>query len=685
MEASLQYAVVAFFVADILLLVALGHLWRTAGGRDVKWWLLAHVLLLLAHIAWVPDVQGSPDSALFAAAGACTVAAAVFLMKGTLLHVGRSIPRGWFIAAGVAMLGSMAAAAAGAPNHLAGIPFMYSIAAGYIATGVVILKRSDAEGLGRWLTGVGLIGAGLHVTTYPVGRTSEAFFPWGLFINGWLELVVGVGLIVMHSEAARRRIADQQRELRSLFERATVGIWRASDEGLIVQANPALCSMLDYPDEAALLEARVPLLGQPTDAGVSVATVRGRSGTMLELELATHATPDESGFTEGFARDVTQERKLERQLAVTQKMEAVGQLAGGVAHDFNNLLMVILSAQAVLRESVAPDLAELLDDAQEAADRATALTRQLMALGRPEPANPTTQDLGDLVAALRAVLQRLVDESVKLTIEAEPDVLIEADRSQLEQVILNLVVNARDAVEPHGTITVRVLRTRGESGDLATIEVEDDGSGIAPENRTRLFEPFFTTKQPGRGTGLGLSTVYAVVSQLKGTISVESEVGVGTKFVLHLPVATKRMASPAPAPELEQANLEGVRILLVEDQASLQKVLARVLREAGANVATAADGVEALETKLEDVDIVVSDVVMPRMGGPELIDEVRRLRPHFPALLMTGYADPKSKVQSRDIEVLNKPFPPAALVRAVRQAVAERPCAPDRDEVFARR
>ena len=673
METPLQYAVVAFFVADVLLLVALGHLWRTSGGRDVKWWLVAHVLLLAAHIAWTPDVSGSPDSVFFAIAGLCTVLAAVFLMKGTLLHVGRSIPRGWFVAAGAALVGSMALGGMGVPNHLAAIPFMYSIAAGYVATGVAIIRRSTAAGLGRWLTGVGLVGAGLHMTTYPVGRTSEAFFPWGMFINSWLELVIGVGLVVMHSEAARRRIADQQRELRSLFERATVGIWRTDDEGLLVQANPTMCTMLGYPDEAALIDARVPFLAPPITAGVSLATVRAHDGSALEIELAAHASPTEPHSWEGFARDVTQERKLERQLSVSQKMEAVGQLAGGVAHDFNNLLMVIVSAQALLRRSVPPELTSCFEDAQDAVDRASALTRQLMALGRPEPANPTTQDLGEVVSALGSVLHRLVDESIELTIEAAPDILIEADRSQLEQIVLNLVVNARDAIEPHGTIVVRVLETSGETGKLATIEVEDDGCGISPEDRNRLFEPFFTTKAPGQGTGLGLATVYMIVERLGGTISVESELDVGTKVGVHLPVTDRASATRArERPEPASASLDGVRVLLVEDQLPLMNVLARVLRGAGAEVTAAANGVEALESSLDDIDIVVSDVVMPRMGGPALLEEVRRVRPDLPALLMTGYADKKSTGGSRDVDVLTKPFPPDALVRAIRHAIAER-------------
>lgn len=674
METSLQYAVVAFFVADVLLLVALGHLWRTAGGRDVKWWLVAHVLLLVAHVAWTPDVSGSPDSVFFAIAGLCTVLAAVFLMKGTLAHVDRGIPRGWFVAAGAAMVGSMVLGGMGVPNHLAAIPFMYSIAAGYVATGVAIIRRTTAVGLGRWLTGVGLVGAGLHMTTYPVGRTSEAFFPWGMFINGWLELVIGVGLVVMHSEAARRRIADQQRELRSLFERATVGIWRTDDEGVLVQANPTLCTMLGHADEAALVDARVAFLEPPITPGITAATVRTRDGSALELELAAHASSTVPASWEGFARDVTQERKLERQLSVSQKMEAVGQLAGGVAHDFNNLLMVIVSAQSLLEQSVPPELIGFLEDAQNAADRASALTRQLMALGRPEPANPTTQDLGEVVSALGSVLHRLVDESINLSIETEPNVLIEADRSQLEQIVLNLVVNARDAIEPHGTIVVRVLETAGETGRLATIEVRDDGCGISPEDRSRLFEPFFTTKEPGRGTGLGLATVYMIVERLGGTISIESELGVGTKIGILLPVTDRASTSRAKEqPEPAPTGLDGARVLLVEDQLPLMKILARVLRDAGAIVTTAADGVEALELPLEEVDIVVSDIVMPRMGGPALIEELRRTRPGLPALLMTGYADRKHTARSPDVDVLTKPFQPDALVRAVRHAIAKRP------------
>ena len=301
-----------------------------------------------------------------------------------------------------------------------------------------------------------------------------------------------------------------------------------------------------------------------------------------------------------------------------------------------------------------------------------------MALGRPEPANPTTQDLGEVVSALGSVLHRLVDESIELTIEAAPDILIEADRSQLEQIVLNLVVNARDAIEPHGTIVVRVLETSGETGKLATIEVEDDGCGISPEDRNRLFEPFFTTKAPGQGTGLGLATVYMIVERLGGTISVESELDVGTKVGVHLPVTDRASATRAKRTAGAGVGQSRRRSCPARGGPAAADECPRpgAARSGRAEV-TAAQPTESRRSRAPWTTSTSSCrtsscpawAVRPCSRRSGAFDPTSR--PYF----MTGYADKKSTGGSRDVDVLTKPFPPDALVRAIRHAIARADCA----------
>jgi PAS domain S-box-containing protein len=388
--------------------------------------------------------------------------------------------------------------------------------------------------------------------------------------------------------------------------------------------------------------------------------------------------------------DITERRALESQVGQTSKMEAVGQLAGGVAHDFNNLLTVIMSYGAMLLERLDPG--EDREDVQEiatAADRAAGLTRQLLAFSRQQVMQPRVMDVNDVIGGLEKMLHRLIGEDVELTIMLDPGLeAINADPGQLEQVLMNLVVNARDAMPVGGRLTISTSNSRlsAESaagtlhppaGDYVTLTVGDTGTGMSRAIQARIFDPFFTTKGQGRGTGLGLATVYGIVKQSGGEIYVYSEVGQGSTFKIYFPrFILKTEDRPHDVVETEPSG-GSESILLVEDDSTLRALVARVLKRRGYTVHVAGSGVEALVIASDPaliLDAVITDVVMPGMNGRELVEKLLESRPGMGSLLMSGYTDDdvlRRGVLQGETAFLQKPFTPDQLSRKVR-AVLDR-------------
>lgn len=379
----------------------------------------------------------------------------------------------------------------------------------------------------------------------------------------------------------------------------------------------------------------------------------------------------------------------EDQLRQSHKMEAVGQLAGGVAHDFNNLLTGILTCNELALEELGEDhpTRPLLEDVSRAGEHAALLTRQLLAFSRKETLRLEVVDLGRVVLDLGRILQRLVGERVQLTLDCNSgDAYVYADRNALEQIVLNLCLNARDAVNSQGRITVGVARhTRDLDPDAphtptrerVILSVRDDGCGMDVETRRRIFEPFFTTKGPGKGTGLGLATVQGIVEELGGQTDVESELGQGSCFYVTLPSVTatqkSSVAPGAPPPRSRDREV----CLLVEDHPLARRALEGTLRSAGYSVATATNGREAL-TVLEArdrVDVVISDIVMPEMTGIEMAAELRRRGSMLPIVLLTGYAgvsQSNSELAVLNVPILTKPVPAAQLLALVREEIDKR-------------
>jgi two-component system, cell cycle sensor histidine kinase and response regulator CckA len=388
--------------------------------------------------------------------------------------------------------------------------------------------------------------------------------------------------------------------------------------------------------------------------------------------------------------DITSRKQLERHFHHAQKMDAIGQLAGGVAHDFNNLLTVIRSYSDLLMQEFVPGTQQRgdMDQILKATDAASALTKQLLAFGRQQMVKLEVLDLNVIIGELDKMLRRLIGEDIEYATVLEPAVSrVEADAGQIQQILMNLVINARDAMPSGGKLTVEtkaVFLDEAYSTDhdgvapgrYASIEVTDTGTGMSPEVQARVFEPFFTTKDIGKGTGLGLSTVYGIVQQCRGHIWVYSELDRGTTFKIYLPCVdqpvTRAKAHSAPAPTMGNET-----VLVVEDNAAVRSVLCRVLKEAGYVVLDACDAVQATEicvSRREQIDLLLTDVVMPGVSGPELAVELQQKRPEMKVLFMSGYsgsAITRHGVLREGLVFLQKPFSPGSVTRAVRAALGD--------------
>jgi len=424
--------------------------------------------------------------------------------------------------------------------------------------------------------------------------------------------------------------------------------------------------------------------------------VRHKDGEWRVLESTASAVRDASGKVEKLVivnRDVTARRELEQQLVLSQRLEAVGKLSGGIAHDFNNLLGVIIGYSEALQQRIAPGnpLREAVDEIQKAGQRAAALTQQLLAFSRKQVMEPKILDLNSIIVDMQKMLLRLIGEDVELRFNSCDDLgNVKADRSQIEQVVLNLAVNARDAMPRGGALKIEtanaeltekdVLRYRYVvPGKYVVLKVSDTGTGMDAATQAHIFEPFFTTKETGKGTGLGLATVYGVVKQSGGYIWVESESGKGATFRIFLPRA-EGVAEEAPPVRPSGERREGPRtILLVEDELSLRRLTQRSLREAGYVVLEAGDAPEAVaiaRRAASPIDLLLTDVVMPGMSGGDLAKKLSSERPGMHILFMSGYTDGAIEVHGDlrpGLVVLRKPFTRETLLRAVDDALLHAP------------
>ena len=436
---------------------------------------------------------------------------------------------------------------------------------------------------------------------------------------------------------------------------------------------------------------------EPGPMGTIAITVRRRDGAELPVEASLAAVDTPHGrVVVAVIRDCTDLRRAEAEQARlraeaqahrTHRLESLGQLAGGIAHDFNNMLGVIVNyASFVIEEasSAEPDLRAIIADARQvvrAGERGTDLTHQLLAFARREVVRPEPLDLNAVLAATEGALRNAVGERITLIVRPGADLPpVTCDPGQIEQLLLNLAVNARDAM-PHGgnlvidTAGHRLTRGDGDldPGDYVRLRVSDSGRGMAADVAERAFEPFFTTKSSGEGTGLGLATVYGIVTQAGGTVRLSSEPGLGTTVTVLIPAGDTAPAAPAPAPTTASVSGQGETLLVVEDEAALRDVAGRILSGAGYHVLAADGGRQALELAAlheGEIDLLVSDVMMPGMLGKELAERLVDARPGTRVLYMSGYAQPVLASQGTldpGVALLEKPFTAEDLLTAVRK------------------
>jgi len=515
---------------------------------------------------------------------------------------------------------------------------------------------------------------------------------------------------LFRAEAAARVAAEaSETRYRSLFDGVPVGVLRTTPEGAVVDANVAAVQLLGYPDRESLLRTNAKLFYANVDDRERWREILERDGVVRNFEVE-YRRPDGSAFWvrnntrvvrdahgaivhyEGSMEDVTDlrcagddARKLEEQLRQGQKMEAVGRLAGGIAHDFNNLLTVIIGRSQLLLSQLRPEdpLRRDVDVIQKTAARTSALTRQLLAFSRKQMMELKVLDLNAVVGNMITLLHRLIGEDVELVFEpraTHPQV--KADGGQLEQVIANLALNARDAMPNGGRLRLQTRNVDLEpaaaaaisltSGPYVVLSVTDTGTGMDAQTVSRIFEPFFTTKPVGKGTGLGLATVYGIVTQSGGSIAVESQPGLGTSFDIYLP-PTEATQEPVDSPE-DPARVAGgtETVLLVEDEEEVRRLAREVLEAKGYTVLEARHPGEAsmiAERHSGPIHLMVTDVVMPRMSGRSLAEQMAPLRPEMQVLYISGYTDNamlRHGVMEEGLPFLQKPFPPEALVAKVR-------------------
>ncbi len=522
-------------------------------------------------------------------------------------------------------------------------------------------------------------------------------------------LIVGLNMLaedLEHEREQRRRAESLLQDERDSYDRSPALFCSVDAATLtILKCNQTLANTLARPiDELIGTDVVSLFVASDREAAARVfdAAVDGSAAVVPELALQGDpggiVVHTQLSFVEGPVprvrvvwRDVTRERLLERQLAQAQKMQAIGRLSGGVAHDFNNILSIVVASTSLARSQLPKGhpVSEDLHLIEEAAQRGSDLTQQLLAFSRQKVVRLQPVSLCEMVTDLDRLLRRLLPSSIDLQVELPAeDVIAVADSSQLSQVLVNLVVNARDAIEESGRILIEVesvsldeeysdTHLEVEPGDYALVTVTDDGCGMSSDVLSQVFEPFFTTKEAGKGSGLGLSMCYGIVRQSGGNIYVYSEVGHGTTIKVYLP---RHGGAPTEPVAKEHSSLPprgNETVLLVEDDDLLRKLGVRVLGAAGYRVIAAENGQDALATLAAEptsIDLVVTDVVMPEMGGRDLIERLRVDQPDLPVLYVSGYtanAIVHEGVLEDGVEFLGKPYTPQQLLRMIRQVLSK--------------
>ena len=519
-------------------------------------------------------------------------------------------------------------------------------------------------------------------------------------------------LVIVNRDITERKRAEEalrrsESGFRSVVEDAPYGIYRTSLTGQFLQVNPALQKMLGYESTEELLrrdlrnhifrhageyQRLTELLACTEEIKDLEMEWKRQDGTPITVRCSGRCINDENGvpaYFEVFAEDVTEKRVLEKQLRMAQKMEAIGRLSGGIAHDFNNLLGVIIGYSGVLKKQLGPGnaLCEHALEIEKAGQRAASLTKQLLAFSRQQVLTPAVLNLNSLATDMEKMLPRLLGEDIEVSLTLDPELgNVKADQSQIEQVIMNLAVNARDAMPTGAKMQVQTSNVQldqaytwnhpgSKVGEYVLLAVTDTGMGMDAGTLTHIFEPFFTTKERGKGTGLGLATVYGVVKQSNGYIWVDSAPGKGASFQIYLPRHVGEPGADEPKNDSGEKLRGSETILLVEDAEPLRKLAQAFLEAGGFRVLPAESGESALEVAARfggTFDLLLTDVVMPGMNGRVLAEQLSPRQPGIKVLYMSGYTDSfiaGHGVLDPKTHLLHKPFTEEVLIRKVREVL----------------
>ena len=557
--------------------------------------------------------------------------------------------------------------------------------------------------------------ASFIVSALAIGYTVRGIGPFATStaVNNLFALEIFISLLALSSlilaaataerrtvESALRRSRQQHQDI---VHYASVGVIQTDSAGKILLANPALARILGYdgPEELIGRSVADDVYWDQTQRSAIIARYelvaegdalevqwKRKDGSPIWIDLhgrSVRDSADGASYFEGFVYDLTARKSLELQFQQAQKMEAVGRLAGGVAHDFNNLLTVIASCTEFVLgdQTLADEHRHDLTEVRKATDRATSLTRQLLAFGRTQVLRPCTIDLNERLAELLPMLKRLFETTIDIRIETAPDIwAVRADPGQIEQVLLNLAINARDAMPDGGALTFKTENSVVSSepaglraysmkpGEYVLLRVRDTGVGMSEDTQRKIFEPFFTTKEIGKGTGLGLATAYGIVKQSGGYINVRTAIGEGAEFLIYLPRTDAAPDRIVPARPRDDRPVSGT-VLVVEDEAGVRQALQRILVAEGYTVVAASNGAEALElfaARGSDFDLLITDLVMPGMDGRELARQCCAGRGKLKVIYLSGYTRDSLLSQQtfeEGTEFIEKPFTRDAILERI--------------------
>jgi PAS domain S-box-containing protein len=524
------------------------------------------------------------------------------------------------------------------------------------------------------------------------------------------QLVRGSILDITERKRSEEAVRESETRYRELVNNAMYGIYWVSPDGTLLDTNPALVRMLGYDSIESLLATRdtgilfcdpamrehVLTQDGPADRGEFTVEWKRRDGKLITVRLIGRRATDprrKTACIEVIVEELTERLALEKQLRQGQKFEAIGQLAGGIAHDFNNMIGAILGwAELGMDETdVDARLHRHFDKIRHQAIRAAALTRQLLAFARRQILEPRDLDLNQNVIETLSLLENVIGSNIEIRPDLTANLpVIRADPTQIEQVIMNLCINARDAMPEGGLLTIQTgeftfdnqflaAEPHAKPGRYAMLAVTDSGIGMDATTLDRIFEPFFTTKETGKGTGLGLATVYGIVRQHGGFLHVYSEVNIGTTFRIYLPLAATVGKLALPPDDVQPVRGGSEVILIAEDHEGLRELAREILESLGYSVLTASDGDEAtriFEMHRDQIDLLLFDVVLPKMNGPKAYARICTLKPEVPIIFATGYSpdiELLQEAQQQGLTVMQKPYVPRDLARRVREALDLRP------------